>query len=104
MRALNLLRAAGGTFTRRRYRRAAHSFLAQTSRCREVQQQTLQRILQLNADSDFSREWKLDGSCTIEDFQARFPVSDYERFRPWIDRVKNGETTALLGAANRLLM
>ncbi|WP_417390569.1 GH3 auxin-responsive promoter family protein [Gimesia sp.] len=104
MRALNLLRAAGGTFTRRRYRRAAHSFLAHTSRCREVQQQTLQRILQLNADSDFNREWHLDGSCTISDFQARFPVSDYERFRPWIDRVKNGETTALLGAANRLLM
>ena len=104
MRALNLLRAAGGTFTRRRYRRAAHSFLDHTSRCREVQQQTLQRILHLNADSDFSRKWQLNGSCTIEEFQTRFPVSDYERFRPWIDRVKTGETTALLGAANRLLM
>ncbi|MFH1302462.1 MAG: GH3 auxin-responsive promoter family protein [Planctomycetota bacterium] len=104
MHALYLLRAAGGTFTRRRYRRAAHSFLALTKNCRQVQQQTLQRILRLNADSDFSRQWNLNGSCTIEEFQSRFPVSDYERFRPFIDRVKNGETSALLGAANRLLM
>ncbi|MCA9021535.1 MAG: GH3 auxin-responsive promoter family protein, partial [Planctomycetaceae bacterium] len=104
MHALYLLRAAGGTFTRRRYRRAAHSFLALTQDCRQVQQQTLRRILRLNADSDFSRQWNLDDSCTIEEFQSRFPVSDYERFRPFIDRVKNGETSALLGAANRLLM
>jgi len=104
MHALSLLLAAGGTFTRRRYRRAAHSFLAQTKNCRQVQQQTLRRILGLNADSEFSRQWDLHDSCTIEEFQSRFPVSDYERFRPFIDRVKNGETTALLGAANRLLM
>jgi len=104
MRALYLLRAAAGTFTRRRYRRAASSFLALTQNCRQIQQQTLQRILRLNADSDFSREWNLNETCTIEDFQSRFPVSDYERFRPYIDRVKNGETSALLGAANRLLM
>ncbi|MFK7777496.1 MAG: GH3 auxin-responsive promoter family protein [Gimesia sp.] len=104
MRTLYLLRAAAGTFTRRRYRRAANAFLALTQDCRQVQQQTLQRILRLNADSEFSREWNLNGSCSIEEFQSRFPVSDYERFRPYIDRVKNGETSALLGAANRLLM
>lgn len=104
MHALYLLRAAGGTFTRRRYRRAAHAFLAKTQNCRSVQEQTLRHILQLNADSDFSRQWKLDGSCTIADFQNRFPVSDYERFRPYIDRVKNGETSALLGDDNKLLM
>ncbi len=43
MQARYLLRAAGGTFTRRRYRRAANSFLAR----RQVQQQTLRRILRL---------------------------------------------------------
>ncbi|QDU12036.1 GH3 auxin-responsive promoter family protein [Gimesia aquarii] len=104
MHTLYLLRAAGGTFTRRRYRRAANSFLSLTNDCRQVQQQTLRRILSLNANSDFSRQWKLNEACTIEEFQSRFPVSDYERFRPFIDRVKNGETSALLGAANRLLM
>lgn len=104
MRALYLLRAAAGTFTRRRYRRAASSFLALTRDCYQIQQQTLQRILRLNADSDFSRQWNLNDACTIAEFQSRFPVSDYERFRPYIDRVKNGETSALLGASNRLLM
>lgn len=104
MHALYVLRAFGGTFVRRRYRRAAHEFLACTSDCRSVQQATLQRILQLNAASDLSRQYNLDGSCTIAEFQSRFPVSEYEFFRPYIERVKQGETAALLGPENRLLM
>lgn len=104
MRALYLLRAAGGTFVRRRYRRAAHEFLSCTRSCRDIQQQTLQRILHLNAGSELSRRHQLDGSCSIEEFQSRFPVSEYEFFRPYIERVKQGETAALLGPENRLLM
>ncbi|QDV15566.1 GH3 auxin-responsive promoter [Gimesia panareensis] len=104
MHALYLLRAFGGIFVRQRYRGAAREFLAHTSSCRAVQQETLQDILQLNADSDLSRQHNLDGSCTIEDFQSRFPVTEYDFFQPYIERVKQGETQALLGPENQLLM
>ncbi|MCH2212029.1 MAG: GH3 auxin-responsive promoter family protein [Fuerstiella sp.] len=99
------LRSKVGALFRRKLMRARAQFL-ETARysCRESQQQTLQRLLKLNADSQFSKDYHLDPGLTVEEFRTRIPVSDYSLVKPYIERMKTGEHSALLGADNRLLM
>lgn len=98
------MRAALGAPVRRRLRKDAHRSLAKTSRCRDVQDEVLARLIRLNADSEFSRTHGLDGVTTVADFRSRVPVGDYETHRAWIERLKQGDHAALLGRSNRLLM
>src|SRR5262245_21770755 len=85
-------------------RRAATRFLRQLERPRDVQHAVLRKLIALNADSEFSRRHALSNIRTPSDFRQRLPVSEYSFFQPWIERMKNGETGALLGSRNRLLM
>lgn len=101
---LRALRGIGGALPRYRTRRHLQAFLASTRRCRETQAATLAQILTLNAASDFSRERGLTGSLTAADFRRRIPVGDFETVRPYVERLKTGEFSALLGPQNRLLM
>ncbi|MDG2131086.1 MAG: GH3 auxin-responsive promoter family protein [Fuerstiella sp.] len=96
--------AVGGVF-RRPLIRAKDTFLhtARTA-CRETQQQTLRRLLSLNADSRFSREHSITPELSVNEFRRRLVVSDYEVFRPWIKQMQRGEHDALLGNNNKLLM
>ncbi|MDA1017771.1 MAG: GH3 auxin-responsive promoter family protein, partial [Planctomycetota bacterium] len=75
-----------------------------TEHCKEVQQESLRRLLELNADSRFSHEHGIDRVRTVEEFRKQLPVTDYEFVRSAIDEVKNGDHRALLGSKNRLLM
>ena len=72
--------------------------------CRETQEQTLQRLLQLNSDSRFSHEHDLRPGLSVTEFRSRIPVSDYTLIAPWIDRMTTGDHRALLGSRNRLRM
>ncbi len=104
MRVPIWLRARLGRFTRAKLRREATRFLAKTANCLQTQQQVLERLLTLNADSQFSREYHLNEVRTPADFRARLPIADYEFYRPYIDQLKVGNQTALLGRNNKLLM
>lgn len=101
---LRALRGIGGAVPRYRTRRQLQAFLCSTRRCRETQAATLAQILELNAASDFSRERGLTGSLTAAEFRRRIPVGDFETVRPYVERLKAGEFSALLGPRNRLLM
>src|SRR6476659_8736222 len=101
---LRHLRYIGGVGVRAGMRREAANFLKLTSDCRSVQRQTLQRLLALNAESDFARQHRFSEIGSPEDFRRQIPVTDYEYFRPYIERLKAGEHAALLGAKNKLLM
>lgn len=99
------LRALAGGPLRRRMRSAQAAFLqAASGQCRQAQQTVLQKLLQLNQDSLFSRDRRLVAGMTLNQFRSSIPVSDYELIRPYIQRVAAGEHSALLGSANRLLM
>ncbi len=98
------LRAFVGAIPRAAVRRESHRFLAATKNCRETQLRVLQRLLAINADSDFSRRHQFQHVRTVSQFRHHIPVTDYEYVRPAIDRVRNGETSALLGSRNPLLM
>jgi hypothetical protein len=102
--AKDRLRAFAGSLFRARVRQQSRRFLKAAEDCRKTQHEVLERLLTLNQASDFSREHDLTGTLTANEFRARLPISDFERFRPYIERLKIGETHALLGPQNKLLM
>jgi hypothetical protein len=99
------LRTLLGKPLRRRLTAARTRFLDSAhSNCRENQRAVLRDLLQLNADTGFARHHQLHPQMSLSEFRSRIPVADYELFRPWIDRVADGDHSALLGPNNRLLM
>jgi hypothetical protein len=101
---LRQLRSLGGLFIKPRLRRELAAFLRSAEDCRSAQKSALRRILTLNEDSCFSREHGLTGSLSPGEFRRRIPIGDFETIRRYVDRLKSGETTALLGPRNKLLM
>jgi hypothetical protein len=101
---LRLLRYGLGAGVRFQARRTRTAFLRALDDCRGSQTATLQRLLALHAGSDFSRDHRLDGIRTVRDFQRAITIADYERARPYVDRMKQGEWSALLGTGQKPLM
>jgi hypothetical protein len=81
----------------RRFDRAIHN-------SRSVQHRTLFQKLRRNEGSDFGEAHKFKGIRSIEEFRKRVPIADYAYYAPYIDRVKNGETTAMFGPQTRVQM
>jgi len=104
MHILGSIRAVLGNIPRANARREARRFLKTTHDCRATQHRVLRELMALNAGSRFSREHGLDAATTVDEFRKRLPVSDYEYFRPYIEDLKNGDPSALLGRHNKLLM
>lgn len=100
----NWVRFAGGSLVRTRMRRDARRNLEAARDCRAAQRDVLQRLLRLNAESQFGRAHRLSEVRTVADLRQRIPITDYEYYRRYIDRMKLGEHAALLGPHNRLLM
>ena len=99
------MRAAAGVFLRRRMRRCRLEFLAAArTDCRGSQQAVLRNLLQLNQESQFSRDYRLSPGMSLDDFRKAVPVADYELVRPYVQKVAAGDHQALLGKANRLQM
>lgn len=101
----NRVRAVLGGSTRRGVMKARLKFMhAARTACHASQRDVLQSLLRLNAGSDLARDHGLRPGMTVAEFRRQIPVSDYEFVRPYIDRLRNGQHSALLGSANRLLM
>jgi len=99
------LRSILGRPLRARLARSRRRFLKRAAAsCQAMQQQVLQDLLQLNADSAFARDFGLRPGITIQQLRRQVPISDYELYRPYVDRMRQGDTSALLGRRNRLLM
>jgi len=101
----NRIRSLVGSIFRRPLIKAKDRFL-QTARtsCAETQQATLQRLLRLNDGSQFARDHGLRSNLSSAELRDRIPVTDYETFRPYIDKMQTGDHAALLGEQNQLLM
>jgi hypothetical protein len=61
-------------------------------------------VLRLSAGSDFARRHGLARVRSLADLQRAVPLGTYEDFRPYIDRLCNGQTTALFAPRTPLLM
>jgi hypothetical protein len=87
-----------------RTRRMVAEYLHQARDARRMQRETLDRLLALNAESDFARERHLRPGMSLSEFRRSVPIADFEAFRPYVERLKHGDSAALLGPNNRLLM
>lgn len=98
------LRSLTGAPFRVHFRHESRRLLDAAEDCRSTQHAVLSRLLKLNEASRFSKEHRLTSTLGVTEFRARLPVSNFETFRPYIERLKVGETDALLGPQNKLLM
>ncbi len=98
------IRYALGTPVRARARRAREAFRRALADCRGQQAQTLARLLRLHSGSSFLRDYGLEGVATAAEYQRRLPIADYERVRPYVDRLQRGDWNALLGRGQKPLM
>ena len=98
------IRASAGTLARVRLRWQLARFMAATQECQKTQQETLASLLELNGQSDLAVQNGLGNATTPEDLDKAIPVTDYSFYRDAIERAKLGETQALLGPKNRLMM
>ena len=81
----------------RRFRRLAR-------RVDEVQLEVLMAKLRRNRDSDFGRKHRFDVVRSVDDYRRALPLSDYETFRPYIDRCIAGDVQGLFGPGTRIHM
>ncbi len=91
---------AGLMHARRTYRR----FTRAAGQADRVQAEVLRRLIGRNADSDFGRRHGLSRVRNADDFRRAVPLRDYEAFRPFVERVMEGEASALLGGGQRVEM
>jgi hypothetical protein len=98
-----LMRIVGAPVVRRA-RRLAQSFLDQTQTAGDVQRDLLLSRLARHADSQFGRDHFFHEIRTPADFRKRVPISGYDRHEPYIDRVRQGDTSALFGPGTDVLM
>lgn len=85
-------------------RREAARFQKHIRDPQATQTRVLRELVALNAESDFGRRHGFAGIRSSADFRRQLPIADYDYFRPYIERVKAGESAAFLGARNPLLM
>ena len=62
----------------------------------ETQLQLLRRIINRNRDSEFGKRYDFRSVRTIDDYQRRVPLHNYDDFRADIDRMMAGEKNVLV--------
>jgi len=68
------------------------------------QRQALRSALTVVQGSDFARRYSLASVHTLDDLRKAVPLLTYEDTRPYVDRLRDGDTTALLSPRQRVLM
>ncbi|KFK36047.1 hypothetical protein AALP_AA4G071000 [Arabis alpina] len=66
-----------------------------TSNAKEIQDDVLEEILTLNANTEYLRRF-LHGSSDKELFKKNVPIVSYDDVRPYIERVANGEPSNVI--------
>ena len=79
------------------YRRLTHvrRFYDALANPMEFQKKKLASIIEANKDTAFGRKHNFSAIKNYSDYAASVPASDYEYFRPYIDRVARGEKAQL---------
>lgn len=84
---MSLKTAIGLAWARRRYRKIGRIRKDAVA----LQQKTFQELINKGRQTAFGKEHGFDQIKSYADFQARVPVRDYEKSRPWLDRIYKGE-------------
>jgi hypothetical protein len=104
----SLLRTVLSTIILRPYRIWSHlqyfKFERSTRDLRGIQKRVLLNRIAKNRDSSFGSDHGFGGISSVADFRMRVPVTDYEYYEPYIQRMKAGQTSAMFGPDQRLIM
>lgn len=84
----NKLWQAANSPLSKRYNRAL-------SKCEYVQSKYLFRLLQTNAKSIYGKKWDFSSISSVRQFQKRIPLTKYEDYTPYIDRISKSEKSVL---------
>lgn len=63
-----------------------------------VQERVLSDILTQNSQTEYLRRFKLNGATDRDSFKSKLPVITYEDLQPEIQRIANGDRSAILSA------
>ena len=100
----NVLRRTFGALLKRRGRRALGELLAHARDVARWQEHVLLEKIHRNACSDFGRDFGLAHIRSVKDFQARMPITQYQDYDSYIERVKQGQLQAMFGPGQRVHM
>jgi hypothetical protein len=79
------------TFTQPRFRRSCD--------CKQhpqpFQQAIFRSLLKAGSDTCFGKQYRFSEIATVEQFQQRVPLHEYDRLKPFIDRMRQGEQRVL---------
>ena len=84
--------------------RQAERFKRATGQSRKIQLRVLNLLLGLNGSSEFGRDHGLGAVSSYQELVGALGVTDYEIYRPYVERVARGEQSALLGKGEKLSM
>ena len=73
----------------------ARSIARWSAKAVECQEKTMHKIVEQAANTAFGRDHHFSKIRTYEDFKQVIPIRDYEDLKPYIERVKNGESDVL---------
>jgi hypothetical protein len=59
------------------------------------QDAVFKELLKVGKTTEFGKEHGLDKVSSYEEFKKAIPIRDYENFKPWIDKVKEGKHNIL---------
>ena len=62
----------------------------------QAQLEALQRLLLIYQQTDYGRDHDAGHISSIEEYQQHFPISSYESYQPYIEKVMHGQGSALL--------
>ena len=63
-----------------------------------VQERVLTEILSRNSQTEYLRRFKLNGATDRDTLKSKLPVITYEDLQPEIQRIANGDRSAILSA------
>ncbi len=98
------LRSSAGLLVRLHLRHNRSKFLASLQDCQATQARVLASLLDLNRDSRFAAAHGLDRARSVTDLRNCLPVTQYDFYSDAIESLRQGDSRALLGSHNPLLM
>lgn len=85
-------------------RAAMRQYLGEARKARDVQRAALMAKIKRNATSALGHDWGFHEMRTVDDFRRRQPLTSYDDIRPYVDRLRHGETTAMFAPHTKVLM
>jgi hypothetical protein len=61
----------------------------------EVQQETFYKLITRAADTEWGKKYHYESIASVEEYQQRVPVQTYDDFKPYINRLRQGEQNLL---------